>query len=185
MRIDATSVALGLAAGLLVGGAVGVALSLPTGLPAAAPAEDAPDPENPPRGYSTGTGCIAPEAAGTGWVHEVADGPGRDLTANLTVPHGANETVGVTFATTGAGEYRLRIDVVPAADAKSGTPDCTAGSTVAFGATLPTDYEALVVVVDGDPVATVRNDGNTTPDLVRLSWGSGTEPDRRTVVAEA
>ena len=130
--------------------------------------DDGPDPDNPPRSVATGTGCIPPTDADTGWAHEVASGTSRAFTANLTVAHAADETVNVTFEAEGETSYVLAVETVEGRD--GGDPDCTTGSTVEAAASLPTAYEQVRIVVDGEQVETVENDGETTADLWTFAW---------------
>lgn len=170
MRLQPASLALGVVLGLLVGvvvGGVGVsALGLfdspgPT-------SDDGPDPSNPPRSVATGTGCIPSSDANTGWAHEVASGTSRTFTANLTVAHAADEGVNVSFESIAPGSYVLSVDVVD--EGKDGSPDCPTGSTVEAAASLPTEYERVRIVVDGETVETVENDGETTAELWTFAW---------------
>ena len=157
-------------AGLVVGsvavataGAAGIGFGVLDGT------TDGPDPDSPPTSITTGTGCL-PAEANTGWIHEVASGTSRTLTANVTVAHDPGGTVDATFEAVGDGVYRLRVDVVPGET--SGTPDCPTGSTVEAAASLPTGYERVEVVVDGRTVGSMPNDGDTTADLRTFAWNA-------------
>jgi hypothetical protein len=159
-------------AGLVVGtvvvatvGAAGIGFDLSSGTTDG----PGPDPDSPPTSITTGTGCV-PAEANTGWIHEVASGTSRTLTANVTVAHDPGGTVDATFEAVGDGVYRLRVDVVPGET--SGTPDCPTGSTVDAAASLPTGYERVDVVVDGRTVGSMPNDGDTTADLQTFAWNA-------------
>lgn len=167
-----TRLAVVFVAGLLVGsvavataGAAGVGFGAPGGTTDG----PGPDPDSPPTSVATGSGCL-PAEANTGWIHEVATGTDRTLTANVTLAHDPDETVNATFEAVGDGVYRLRVDVVPGE--KSGTPDCRTGSTVDAAASLPTGYERVDVVVDGRTVGSMPNDGDTTADLRTFAWNA-------------
>jgi hypothetical protein len=170
-------------AGVVVGGVLVGTGTLPFGGPPGdAPADRTPDPDSPPYGVATGTGCVPTADANTGWLHEVASGSSRALTANLTVAHAPGETVNATFGAIGDGVYRFRVDVVDAERA-GGEPDCTTGSTVDLGASIPIEYDRVDVVVDGRTVGAVANDGDTTAELRTFAWNA-TTPATDTVPTE-
>ncbi|WP_380677356.1 hypothetical protein [Salinigranum sp. GCM10025319] len=157
-------------AGLVVGSvAVATAGAAGVGFDVPGATADGPDPDSPPTGIATGTGCL-PAEANTGWIHEVATGTSRTLTANVTVAHGPDETVDATFEAIGSGVYRLRVDVVRGET--SGVPDCPTGSTVDAAASLPMGYERVEVVVDGRTVGSMVNDGDTGADLRTFAWNA-------------
>lgn len=172
MRIEPSSLAIGVGFGLLFG------LTVASGLPALPVGDtgdlgEGPDPTDPPRSLGVGTGCIPTADADTGWAHEVATGTSRTFTANLTVAHDAAEELNVSFETLRPGVYVFSVDVVDGGT--SGSPDCTTGSTVEFAASLPTDYERVELRVEGETVETVGNDGDTTADLSTFAWNESVQ----------
>ncbi|SEO73748.1 hypothetical protein SAMN04487948_104464 [Halogranum amylolyticum] len=160
-------VVLGLFVGVAVGG-VGASVVGPLFGSPDSTTPEGPDPADPPRSLATGTGCLPANDTDTGWAHEVASGMSRTFTANLSVTHAPNETVNVSFEVSQPGSYVLAVDVVDGG--KEGSPDCPTGSTVEFAASLPTEYERVEIVVDGQTVETVENDGDTTADLWTFAW---------------
>jgi hypothetical protein len=177
MRLQPSSVGIGLIVGVVAGLVIGVVLAsagIPAigGPPGGTGTGDGPDPADPPGSLSTATGCVPGADVGTGWAHEVASGDSRTFTANVTVAHDARETVNASFETIRPGEYAFRVDVVEGG--KGGSPGCATGSTAQVAASLPVEYESVTVVVDGETIATVANDGDTIADLYRFSWGNAT-----------
>lgn len=175
-RRDAGVFAAGLVVGLIVGlivasAATGGVVFGSTTDGGSAPASS-PDPESPPTSIGVGTGCLD-TPADTGWVHEVATGRSRTLTANLSVAHDPDETVNATVERVAPGVYQLRVTVVAAERGEGGTPDCPTGSLVEAGVSLPTEYDRFEVVVDGRTVGTMPNDGDTTADLRTFAWHAG------------
>ena len=153
----------GLLVGLLLGGLGALAVS--------GPPTASIDPANPPATIQTGTGCVPERNVGTGWSYQVASGDTYTVTANVTVGHAADESVNGSFERVAPGEYAFRVETVSAG--RSGqTPDCPTGSTAQTTASLPNEWRSVAVVVDGETVATVRNDGETTAELGTFAFGA-------------
>lgn len=154
----------GLLAGLLIGGFG--ALAFVGGPPTASI-----DPANPPATVETATGCVPERNVGTGWSYQVASGDTYTVTANVTVGHAADESVNGSFERVAPGEYAFRVETVSAGKAAQPT-DCSTGSTAQMTASLPNDWRTVTVVVDGETVTTVRNDGETTAELGTFAFGT-------------
>lgn len=156
-------IAVGLLVGLLLGGLGALAVS--------GPPTASIDPANPPATVETATGCVPERTVGTGWSYQVASGDTHTVTANVTVGHAADESVNGSFERVAPGEYAFRVETVSAG--RSGqSPDCPTGSTAQATASLPTDWRTVSVVVDGETVATVTNDGETTAELRTFAFGN-------------
>jgi hypothetical protein len=153
-------------AAFLVGLLVGVAA---TGylVPAATAVGGADD--APPYAYSTATASdVEAVLAGPGgWLHEVSIDDIVAVTGNATVRHRADETVRLTVTRTAPGTYEFAFETVPATTTEK-TGEGTVASTLTWGVSLPADYEAYRITVDGTEVRQVRNDGATTARLLDL-----------------
>ncbi len=155
---------------LLLGFVIGVLLV--GGLFAFVPTERAYDPGNPPASIATATGCLPPDDAEHGWVHETAAGESRLVSTNLSVVHDGDERVQATFATVGEKRYELRLDVGANPDAKGGAPACEHGygTAVESSANLPLDFASFAVVVEGERIFETSAPDETTAhhwDLTR------------------
>lgn len=152
-------------AGVAVGGVAAVALT---------PADGGTvDPANPRYSISTGTGCIeqADDWAFTAPVGS-SDDADRVFLVNASVAHAPDRDLDARLEYAGEGRY-LFVLTTSAADAKSGTPDCsegTYGSTVELAATLPGDFESVTVVYDGTRVGVVENSDDRSPVYRPLSF---------------
>jgi hypothetical protein len=130
--------------GLVLGGAV-VAATVPDG-----PGDV--DPDSPQYSIASGTGCIGDTG---GWAGVVSEDRGRTVAINLTVAHDADRNTETRFTHAGDGRYLFALTTTD--DGKAGSPDCPAGTTTELVATLPTDFESVTVVRDGETLATVEN----------------------------
>lgn len=163
----AGGLAVGLLVGLLIGGVGGLALL-------GAPPTASIDPANPPATIQTATGCVPARNVGTGWTYQIASGETDTVTANVTVGHAADESVNGSFERIAPGEYAFRVETV--SGGKGGqAPDCPSGSTAQLSASLPTDWDAVRVVVDGETVSTIENDGETTAELQTFAFGNASQ----------
>lgn len=129
------------------------------------PTQQTYDPQNPPASMATGTGCLPPDDADHGWVHETAAVDTRIVSVNLSVAHSTNETVQSTFETVGEKRYVLRLDVVDDPEAKGGEPSCERGygTTVEASASLPVDFASFALVVQDEQVFEMSAPDETTP----------------------
>jgi len=157
-------IAVGLLLGLLLGSVGALAFT-------GSPPTTSIDPANPPATVETATGCVPERNVGTGWSHQIASGESYTVTANVTVGHAADESVNGSFERVAPGEYAFRVETVSAGKAAQPT-DCPTGSTAQLSASLPNDWRSVTITVDGDAVATVRNDGETTAELQTFAFGN-------------
>ena len=145
---------LGLLVGVLVGGLLvaGAGAWL-------VPAEQT---ASPAASMTTATGCVADPAEG-GWIGQVTTGDDAVVVFNYTLVHDDAEIeVSGDLQNPAEGRHVFAITTAPVADSQKGTPpaDCQPRTTIQAAVTLPSEFGALEIVIDGDVVATVES----TPD---------------------
>ncbi|WP_423745834.1 hypothetical protein V5735_07740 (plasmid) [Haladaptatus sp. SPP-AMP-3] len=157
-RVLVGTLTLGLVVGLVLGSAGSSLFSFP------ANARNGVEIPSESLVTATGTGCSATVDTG-GWVGQQ---PIHDVVAvsfNDTIAHEATAIdVNATLDSGADGDYFLRIDTSPdhAASAKKGSPDdCQPRTTIDAAVTVPRDYDTITVVIDGETVTTVENDGSS------------------------
>lgn len=158
------SIALAFLAGVLAGA---VLLSAVPGL-AGGPVETGPDPGNPPTSTaSAGPSCYDGTAnPNAGWVHEVGAGNAYVVTLNATVVHDSGTEIRADVNPRNGNEYELALRTVAVTPERA--LDCErVRTTFAMGVSLPTDYERLVVTLDGRELVDARRT-DTTADLYPL-----------------
>ncbi|WP_440009238.1 hypothetical protein [Halomicrococcus sp. SG-WS-1] len=126
---------------------------------------------------SSGTDCLNDTVEQNGgWIHIVADGEQSDLTYNMTIAHGQNESIdtqkSLKLTKVRDGVYALRITTQqqPSDARQSKTlthSGCKTGTEITGAGELPNSWETLRVTVNGTPIRTVHNEG-TMPQLRRL-----------------
>ncbi|KAB1196057.1 MULTISPECIES: hypothetical protein [Haloferax] len=118
---------------------------------------------SPTSSISAATGCLAPdETAPSSWVVRMPAGEQTTFAFNRTFTH---ETPSVridgTVETVADGEYVYRLTTGPDEDSqKPPSDDCTPRTTMDAVVSIPSDYESLTIVFDGEEMVTIENDGS-------------------------
>ncbi|MDS0299062.1 hypothetical protein NDI76_09935 [Halogeometricum sp. S1BR25-6] len=137
--------------GLLVGGGA-VAFVLPGSVTT-----------SPTSSTGAATGCVAdPPAGPSSYLVRVPDGDLTTFLFNRTFAHESTSLqIRGTVETPEPGTYVYRVTTTPDADSEKPAPeDCTPFTRMDGVASVPSDYERFSVVVDGETLATVENDGS-------------------------
>lgn len=99
--------------------------------------------------------------AHSGWVHLVAHGETYDVTFDVQVCHGTQDEVKVELEESETDEYAL---VFTTNGGTRSDSNCDFGTRIKGGGRIPTDFELLTVVLNGETIQTVKKDG-TLPTL--------------------
>ena len=128
--------------------------------------------------------------AETGWVHIVSDGKSADLTFDARLCDSLGE-ITPSLSNSQSTEYVLNFATTsPFSTATSPTssnsdPTCQSGTHLTGGANVPSDWETLVVTVDGTRIQSIERSGTTPelrslPDPIGRSGGQNGELDSPT-----
>ncbi|GKZ13952.1 hypothetical protein [Haladaptatus sp. T7] len=158
-RVLVGTLTLGLVVGLVVGSAGSSLFESPAG------ARNGVEIPSESLVTATGTGCSATVDTG-GWVGQQPIHDVMAVSFNDTIAHEATVIdVNATLESGADGDYFLRIETSPdpATSAKKGSPpdDCQPQTTIDAAVTVPRDYDTITVVIDGETVTTVENDGSS------------------------
>ena len=122
---------------------------------------------SPAASMTTATGCT-PDPTEGGWVGKVTTGDDAVVVFNYTLVHDDAEIeVSGDLQNPAEGRHVFAITTAPVTDGQKGTPpaDCHPRTTIQAAVTLPPEFDALEITIDGDLVATVESAPDAGPSF--------------------